>query len=183
MKLITVIAFFYCTAAYGQRKPHFIDDRVVTRGDSLELLYTKTGVLKVVTDTLPLYSTREETTDWRDMQLVTWFYDSSTIVKKITFRNGEEGYCSFYFDGPFLRKARLLKRGQSINLQCYFTNEDNSLPVSELEQKMAEHPEEREWYGLLKTGKDFLERFKLRLSNKTPDNPPIAAGHDKWLPE
>lgn len=169
MKLIIpVILFLSCIAAHGQRKHHPADDKIVNKGDSLKTLYAKDKLLKAVNDTLPLYTRRDETSAWRDMQLVTWFYDDSNSVKKITFRNGEEGSYSFYFEGPSLRKVNMLKRGQSINLQCYFTDRDNQYAIPEIEQKMAEHPEEWQWYELLKTGKTFLERFKALLSNKIP---------------
>src|SRR5439155_14986561 len=110
MKIIVITFLLIQSLAYGQRRqvrsPYermsMFDQ--FKKEDSIERLYLNDTLLNVITDPLPLY-TLDENSGWRDMQLVSYFYDSSKILKKICFRHGREGYYYFYFQKGFLRKA------------------------------------------------------------------------------
>jgi hypothetical protein len=133
-------------------------DRPFTKENSLQSLYANDTLIKIITDTLPLYST-DDFNGWRDMKLVSYYYDTSNTLRKISFRDGRAGYYYFQFEGPYLRKAEFDKQAFSTD----FTIEDNSYTLSEIEQRIARYPEKKQFYELLKMGKTFFEKFKTLL--------------------
>jgi len=140
-------------------------DETIKKGDSLELLYTNDRLFNITTDTLPLFADENSSwKDWmRDLQVVKFLYDSSNVLKKVSFANGRKGTYYFYFEGTYLRKVRVLYQGGLINLQYYFTIQDNWFTFSEIDQRITSNPENKELYELLKTGKDFFYKFKTHL--------------------
>jgi hypothetical protein len=167
MKFIVIIMLLYGSLAYGQRRqgkdPYGDRSRLAQfqKEDSLEGFYINYTHLNVITDSLPLY-TFDENSGWRDMKLVDYYYDSMSVLKKIYFRNGREGYYYFYFEGLILMKASSFKWTQSIN-KYYFSIEENKYTISEMEQKMTQEPEKKDLFETLKIGKNFIERFKTLL--------------------
>src|SRR5436189_4648952 len=97
------------------------------------------------------------------MQIFSYFYDNMNKLKKISFRNGRTGYYYFYFEGAYLKKARVIKQDHLINLKYYFTVEDNMCTVSEIERRMTQEPEKKDLYETLKIGKGFFDKFKSLL--------------------
>jgi len=127
--------------------------------DSVEGLYVNDTLLNFITDTLPLY-TLDDNSSWRDMKLVFYYYDSSNTLKKISFRNGQEGYYYFYFKGAVLLKARLFKPGGLTNSKYYFSAEENRLTISDIMWRATQDPSKKGLYETLKLGKEFLQKFK-----------------------
>lgn len=172
MRSIVLILFILSSSAYGQRQKRTNNniDETIRIGDSLEICYANEDLFKSITDTLPIYNL-DDNVSWKDiwkyMRLVKYFYNNSNGIKKISFRNGQEGNCYFYFEethqGTFLRKVRVYKNGGFMNLQYYFTSEDNWFTLSEIDQRIISNPERKELYELLKTGKTFLDKFKTLL--------------------
>jgi hypothetical protein len=160
MKLLLVTLLIFCSYAHGQR--HTDIKEAVAKGDSLEVLYATDDLFKSITDTLPIY-TFDENSGWRDIKLVQYFYDNSNVLKKISFRNGREGYYYFYFEGASLRKVRVVKNAGLINLQYFFTNRDNQHTASEIDGVITRHSEQKDSYELLKMGKSFFDKFKTLL--------------------
>ena len=162
MKSILIILIFSSSYAYGQRRPRYNIDEVLKKGDSLEVLYKNDSHLKIISDT-----TFEYPMDWdniiRSMNLVSYYYDSSNVLKKVFSYSRSEGRRYFYFEGIYIRKVRVLKLGDLINLQYYFTDEDNKYAVPEIEQRMTRDIEVKDLYELLKMGKSFLNKFKTLL--------------------
>jgi len=162
MKLVVLLLFLSSLSANGQRWRDNSNNEIVKKGDSLELLYANDKLLKITSDTLPLESS-DENSGWRDMKLVSYYFDTLNVVHKIIFRNGRDGYSYFYFKGNQLRKASVLKKAGLINMQYYYTAEDNAYLPSAIEQKIKQNPGSKDLYELLKRGKAFLEKFKTLL--------------------
>jgi hypothetical protein len=164
MKLIGIITMLllFSSFAEGQRRhrtPTIFDE--LKKEDSLEGLYINDTLLKVVTDTLPSYSV-DENNALRDLKVVYYYYDSLSSVRKVTFRNGREGYYDFYFDGPDLRKARRFEAILQPNVKYYFTAEDNKQTDKEIEINTTQNPEKKSFYDIMKMGKAFLEKSLSR---------------------
>lgn len=118
--------------------------------------------LKSIIDTLPLV-TSDVNDGWREMKLVRYFYNDQYELKKIVFRKGGEGYDYFYFEGISLRKVRVRKQGGLINLQYYFTDDDNHATPSEIKQRIVNSPEKKEWYEVLNESRTFWQKFTSLL--------------------
>jgi len=163
MKLILSIFFLTCSTAYGQYNPYggeAIND-VIRIGDSLEKKYQDYTKLKQINDTLPLFS-NDENVNWRNMQLVTYFYDDQAL-KKISFKNGQEGHYIFYFEGPYLRKIRIIKHAGLIDVQYYYTIEENKASNAQIKQWSQRYPEKIDMYELLNKSNAFQAKFKSLL--------------------
>src|SRR5688572_931350 len=131
MKLLAILLVLICSQASAQRPGR--DDNPVKSGDRLERAFDNVTQFKIITDSLPVYTT-DENSGWRDMKLVTYYYLDQNDLKKIMYRNGREGYFYFYYDGPNLIKARITKEGGLVNIQYYFTTNENSLSSMEIDQ-------------------------------------------------
>jgi hypothetical protein len=163
LKLILSIFFLTCTTAYGQYNPYggeAIND-VIRKGDSLEKKYQDYAMLNQINDTLPLFS-NDESSGWRNMQVVTYFYDDQTL-RKISFRNGQEGHYFFYFEEPYLRKIRIIRHAGLIDVQYYYTIEENKASNAQIKQWSQRYPEKVDMYELLNKSKEFLAKFKTFL--------------------
>ena len=160
MKFFTILLLLFCSHAYSQRRPYKLSD-TLRIGDSLEILYAKDSQFKILTDTLPLITT-DENGGWRDMQLVTYYYDSSDMLRKILFWS-REGVYYFFFDGVYLRKVRVLKVGGRINTQYYFATDDNRLTPAQMQRHLDRDPQLKELNELLEMSRTFTEKFKTLL--------------------
>lgn len=169
MKSIAIILLLFSTATRAQRHDPF-DRRLIfeqfKKEDSLEGLYTNSDLLYVITDTLPL-TTINETVNWKDVQLVSYFYDDSKTLKKIAFRNGRNGHYYFYFEGANLKKARVVK-SSSIAVQYYYTAEENKITNSELERRSLQEPGKKQFYETLKLGRHFFKKFPAKTIASNP---------------
>ena len=173
MKLITIFFFLFSSCVYGQNRygnrhdGTRLFDQWTAPGqfrieDSLEGLTINDSLLNVLVDTLPFYSYYDDS-QWRDMKLVFYFYDSAYALRKVSFRNGKAGYYYFYFNGDsYMKKARYLA-SEPQGLRYDFTADDNKFTILEIEQKAMELPGKRHFYETLKMGKEFFEKFKTLL--------------------
>jgi len=161
MKLLIFMLLLISDNANGQRSEESLGE-AIRKGDSIEILYSNEDMFGILTDTLPTFAL-DELNAWRDMKLVKYFYDKTNTLRKISYRNGGEGDYYFYFEGTYIRKVRVIKYAGFINLQHYFTKEDNQYSPPEIEKWTTVHPERKESFELLKTGRDFLNKFKSLL--------------------
>lgn len=126
--------------------------------DSIDGLYTDDILLNVVTDTLPLYSGGDDDI-WRKVKLVYFYIDSLHVLKKIAFRNGQEGYLYFYFENGNLKKARSINNTSRRHFVYYYTNSESNYSLSKIDEKIIEDPDRQNFYESLRLGKAFLVRF------------------------
>ena len=98
-------------------KENYID---YVKEDSIDFSYRNENLLRVIVDTLPSFS-KDDLNAFRDIKLVSYYYDSLRILKKIWFRNGQEGNYNFYFDDLSLKKIRARRYSPSMNVLylCY----------------------------------------------------------------
>jgi hypothetical protein len=151
-----------CQCVYGQRRIRSYDNikEAVQKGDSLEVLYVNDSLLNSRTDTLLIYSESENWKDiLREIRLITYYYDNTNNLKKISYKNGSEGYYYFYFEGIYLRKIRVEKKYGLINAQYYYRIRDNQVS-DELSKKWADESDNPEFYQLLLKAIELFNKFK-----------------------
>jgi hypothetical protein len=149
MKLICIVYLFLSFNSFSQRRTLSIQE-IIYKGDSLERLLENPADLNIVTDTLP-GETSDELNAWREMKLFRYYFDNSRKVKKISYRNGSEGYYNFYFDDHDLRKVHIIKTAGLVNLCYYYSAEDNN---------GSGYDKTSERIDLLNMAKDFIRNFK-----------------------
>lgn len=127
--------------------------------DSLQGLYINDSLLQIIADTIPI-KTVGDNYSWRDIKLVNYFYDSLYLLRRVWFRDGQDGDYYFYFDDSMLRKAISVNRNQSQPQKYYFTPDDNWLTISEIEAMAEKESDKKDLFKALKIGKTFFENFK-----------------------
>ena len=163
MRYLLVISLFFIFEAHSQNissnpfANYPLFEKFKTE-DSIDGVFTDDNLLKVVADTLPIY-TLEESESWRHIRLVKYYYDSLNVLKKVYYRNGQEGYYYFYFDGTDLTKARNITP-TSDTFNFYFYKQDNELSISEIEQKIEDANQKKHFYKILKLAKEFMKKSK-----------------------
>lgn len=126
--------------------------------DNPEGLYIPDSVLRIVADTLPLYTT-EESKLWRFLRFVNYYCDSLNVLKRVYFSNGQEGRYYFYFQGDDLVKARFVSLSSGGTI-FHFGKQDNELSTSEIQQRIQLDKKTRKSYEVLRLGRDFLKESK-----------------------
>jgi hypothetical protein len=168
MKAALIILLLFSSISYGQRTPY--DRSAYSRSvydeykkeDSLEGLHVDITQLKVITDTIPIFSL-DEMNSWRDMKLVIYYYDSLTNLRKIFFRDGRRADYTFYFKESNLLKARVKTSAAGTIMKYYFTNEEAIYTFQDIEQKMTLYPAQKTFYEVLAMGKSFSIKFSSLL--------------------
>ncbi|HEX7846189.1 MAG TPA: hypothetical protein VF476_10350 [Chitinophagaceae bacterium] len=160
--------FILSNSATAQRINRRISDQEIKnrqdqirREDSLDGLLIDDQLLKAITDTIPIEST-DESSGWRDMKTVTYYIDSLNILRRISFRDGRAGSYYFYFDGTHLKKVRVSKPSSTYQTY-YYTAEENSYTVLQIEQMETQYVNRKEFYYMLKLARGFKEKLKTLL--------------------
>jgi hypothetical protein len=159
MRFLFLVLVFFVSSVHGQRRPHGAAGEKLPQERTFSSWCSDDSLLNIITDTLPLI-TSDELDGWRDMRLVSYFYDSSKALKKIDFRDGRNVNYYFCFQGNYLSKGRYLEYTQSIDKEFTYTFEDNNGTIQQLEEKIIQDKTLKERYKVLQFGKIFFERFK-----------------------
>jgi hypothetical protein len=156
MKFYLFIFLISCSTAFGQTNREW--NIIKQRGDSLEQKFADQNGLFSITDTIPVIITEDDDA-WKKMKCLTYFYDSTKELKKIVYRNGLEGNCSYYLDGKILRKVTFDGIAKSYKQYYYFSDFQNGLTNREIQQKQKEPTEFKENYELLNSFRNFQTKF------------------------
>ena len=152
-----------CTEAAGQRRRNSKVFEERNREDSIEGYYVNENLVKTITDTLPLPATALYT-GFRDIRLLRYYYDSLFNLIRAEYRNGTNGSYSFYFSDGLLKKARVYSDHPLPDEKFYFAKAENALSPMEIEQKIKQCPESRNFYETFSLGKSFLEKFRSLIT-------------------
>jgi len=161
LKAVFFILLISCSVANSQITAS--RNNYIQIGDSLEMVYNHQLFTVSYTDTTLPVITDDGWASARDLAFVTYFYDNTKTIKKISLKQGQRGNYYFYFDGNRLRKVRLVRKGGYMNLQYYFSDVDNELTLLEIEKRKTTYPEAKEWYELLKLSRYFVANFETLL--------------------
>lgn len=171
MKSLLSILLFLSSYSYGQTiyNPNPYDIRIAfdqfTREDSVDGLLTNIRLLNIISDTIPIFSEREDA--WKELKKIHFFYDSSNTLKRVLYTDKLKGTYYFYFDGPYVRKARHHKNGLSIDSTYYFITADHEYTVPQIAQIITNAPGQKEFFELLEMSKLFYKKFKMLLQKES----------------
>jgi hypothetical protein len=103
----------------------FIPEINIDSSDMFELPYSKYSHSHYC-DTLPIYrNDYEESQALRNLQTVIYFPDTLNI-KVIEFRDGNRGTYYFFFDGPYLVKARFYDSKNNKSRSYRYTKKEST---------------------------------------------------------
>ena len=131
MKLLRIICFsillilisksIYCQEQIDQNASL---KWVIDTTDNFEIKYNRYKSIQSYTDTLVLYSDEDLTNVWRDIQLVTYYYQGNSL-EIISFRDGRRGTYFFFFEDSDIKKIRIGFPGMNKITNYYYSKAEN----------------------------------------------------------
>lgn len=163
MRYFLFISVFFSFYGYSQNLSNdpFADVskfEKFNKEDSIDGIFPKAKFLLLRTDTIPII-TMEESHLSRYLRVVNFYYDSMYVLRRVYYRNGQEGSYYFYFDDASLVKARFISSASGVFV-FYFNNLHNELTISEIENKIENEREYKKFYEVLKLAQEFVRKWQ-----------------------
>jgi hypothetical protein len=133
--------------------------------DSIEGFPANGIRLKHIFDSLPVYTT-DENTGWRDIKHLIYFYEDSGNLRSVHFFNGRLGKYSFYFKNESVQKLCISERGSAI-LKYYVSDQHNKYSFLEIQLQSENEPDKLKFYEGLKMAKEFLRQFHYLFAKRS----------------